>query len=257
MDVDAVNANTFVAPDAKVYYDDEGFIALKPDATKGINPFEKTKLKKNPLKLWKEGLFEMASQDFATLDKEGGKDGKDDIDVRLKWFGLFHRRKQQYGKFMMRLKLPNGVVTSAQLAFLADVVERYGTDGCGDITTRQNFQLRGIELPDVPEIFEGLERVGLTSIQSGMDNVRNAVGNPLAGIDPIEVVDTIPICNDLNEYITAKGQGNRRISNLPRKWNVCVVGSQDLYEHPHINDVWLFTRCDLYAHITPGTAQRN
>ena len=44
---------------------------------------------------------------------------------------------------------------------------------------------------------------------------------------------------------------------LPRKWNVCVVGSQDLYEHPHINDVWLFTRCDLHAHITPGTAQRN
>ena len=133
----------------------------------------------------------------------------------------------------------------------------YPCAGCGDITTRQNFQLRGIELPDVPEIFEGLERVGLTSIQSGMDNVRNAVGNPLAGIDPIEVVDTIPICNDLNEYITAKGQGNRRISNLPRKWNVCVVGSQDLYEHPHINDVWLFTRCDLHAHITPGTAQRN
>eukprot|EP00216_Chloropicon_sp_CCMP2111_P000674 CAMPEP_0198239056 /NCGR_PEP_ID=MMETSP1446-20131203/4574_1 /TAXON_ID=1461542 ORGANISM="Unidentified sp, Strain CCMP2111" /NCGR_SAMPLE_ID=MMETSP1446 /ASSEMBLY_ACC=CAM_ASM_001112 /LENGTH=624 /DNA_ID=CAMNT_0043921599 /DNA_START=290 /DNA_END=2161 /DNA_ORIENTATION=- len=237
--------NGFVDPEAKVFWDQEGYIKVKPEETK-LNNFEKVKLAKNPLKLMadagngKSEIEEMAAkakaEGFESVDKSS-KEAQADIDIRLKWFGLFHRRKQQYGKFMMRLKLPNGIVKSDQLHFLASIVEKYGEEGCGDITTRQNFQLRGVELPDVPEIFDGLQKCGLTSIQSGMDNVRNAVGSPLAGIDPLEIVDTIPICEKLNEYIIAKGKGNRSIANLPRKWNVCVVGSQDLYEHPHINDL--------------------
>lgn len=57
-------------------------------------------------------------------------------------------------------------------------------------------------------------QVGFTSIQSGMDNVRNAVGNPLAGIDPSEIVDTRPFNQDLNDYIIARGKGNPEITNL-------------------------------------------
>nr|TKR84809.1 Ferredoxin--nitrite reductase family protein [Populus alba] len=169
------------------------------------------------------------------IDKE--KSTKDDIDVRLKWLGLFHRRKHQYGRFMMRLKLPNGVTTSAQTRYLASVIRKYGKDGCADVTTRQNWQIRGVVLPDVPEILRGLAEVDLTSLQSGMDNVRNPVGNPLAGIDPDEIVDTRPYTNLLSQFITANSRGNPEFTNLPRKWNVCVVGSHDLYEHPHINDL--------------------
>nr|GMD84297.1 nitrite reductase [Ipomoea batatas] len=105
------------------------------------------------------------------------------------------------------------------------------------INPRQNWQIRGVVLPDVPEILRGLEQVGLTSLQSGMDNVRNPVGNPVAGIDPEEIVDTRPYNDLLSQLITANSRGNPAFSNLPRKWNVCVVGSHDLYEHPHINDL--------------------
>lgn len=107
---------------------------------------------------------------------------------------------------------------------------RYGDDGCADITTRQNFQLRGITLPDMPQILAGLEARGMSSIQSGLDNVRNAVGNPLAGIDPLEVLDTRPATAALHSYVTNFQRGNPEISNLPRKWNVCVVGSHELWE---------------------------
>ena len=69
---------------------------------------------------------------------------------------------------MMRLKLPNGIVTSEQLRILAQITEDAGEGGCGDITTRQNFQLRGITLDKAPAIFEQLESCGLTTIQSGM-----------------------------------------------------------------------------------------
>ncbi|BAF10136.2 Os02g0765900 [Oryza sativa Japonica Group] len=117
------------------------------------------------------------------------------------------------GRFMMRLKLPNGVTTSEQTRYLASVIEAYGKDGCADVTTRQNWQIRGVTLPDVPAILDGLNAVGLTSLQSGMDNVRNPVGNPLAGIDPDEIVDTRSYTNLLS-YITSNFQGNPTITNL-------------------------------------------
>ncbi|XP_010548020.1 PREDICTED: ferredoxin--nitrite reductase, chloroplastic [Tarenaya hassleriana] len=214
----------------------DGFFVLKEKFRKGINPQEKVKIEKEPMKLFMDnGIEELAKMTMEEIDND--KTSKDDIEVRLKWLGLFHRRKHQYGRFMMRLKLPNGVTTSAQTRYLASVIKKYGKDGCADITTRQNWQIRGVVLPDVPEILKGLAEVGLTSLQSGMDNVRNPVGSPLAGIDPDEIVDTRPYTNLLSHYITANSRGNPAFTNLPRKWNVCVVGTHDLYEHPHINDL--------------------
>ncbi|CAL1389280.1 unnamed protein product [Linum trigynum] len=213
-----------------------GYWVLKEKFRQGINPQEKVKLEKEPMKLVTEnGMEELAKLTMENIDSN--KLNKDDVDVRLKWLGLFHRRKHQYGRFMMRLKLPNGVTTSEQTRYLASVIRKYGKEGCADVTTRQNWQIRGVVLPDVPEILQGLAGVGLTSLQSGMDNVRNPVGNPLAGIDPDEIVDTRAYTNLLSQFITANSAGNLALTNLPRKWNVCVVGSHDLYEHPHINDL--------------------
>ncbi|KAI3915965.1 hypothetical protein MKW98_004406 [Papaver atlanticum] len=214
----------------------DGYWILKEKFRQGINPSEKIKIEREPMKLVVEdGIKELSQISLEELEKS--KSTKDDIDVRLKWLGLFHRRKHQYGRFMMRLKLPNGVTTSEQTRYLARVIKKYGKDGCADVTTRQNWQIRGVELPDVPEIMEGLLSVGLTSLQSGMDNVRNAVGSPLAGIDPLEIVDTRPYTNLLSQFITDNSRGNLDFTNLPRKWNVAVVGTHDLYEHPHINDL--------------------
>ncbi|WOL20011.1 ferredoxin--nitrite reductase, chloroplastic [Canna indica] len=213
-----------------------GYWVLKEKYRAGINPQEKVKLAKEPMSLvLEDGIRELAAKTMEEIDAT--KLHKEDIDVRLKWLGLFHRRKHQYGRFMMRLKLPNGVTTSEQTRYLASVIEGYGEQGCADVTTRQNWQIRGVVLPDVPAIIKGLNSVGLTSLQSGMDNVRNPVGNPLAGIDPQEIVDTRPYTNLLSAFVTANSRGNPDITNLPRKWNVCVVGSHDLYEHPHINDL--------------------
>lgn len=99
-----------------------------------------------------------------------------DRDVRLKWLGIFFRPVTP-GRFMMRLRVPNGILTSEQLQTLGEIVARYGEDGNGDITTRQNIQIRGIPIADIPEVLRRLEACGLTSVQSGMDNVRNLTGS--------------------------------------------------------------------------------
>ncbi|KAH9622106.1 hypothetical protein KSS87_022884, partial [Heliosperma pusillum] len=239
-----------------------GYWVLKEKFREGISPQEKIKVEKDPMKLFMEnGINELAN--LSMEDVDATKHTKDDIDVRLKWLGQTVVRRPgerdgvrgttvvgrlEYfvvglrfavadGRFMMRLKLPNGVTTSEQTRYLASVIRKYGTEGCADVTTRQNWQIRGVVLSDVPDILKGLDSVGLTSLQSGMDNVRNPVGNPLAGIDPLEIVDTRPFTNLISQFVTANSRGNTSITNLPRKWNPCVIGSHDLYEHPHINDL--------------------
>ena len=86
------------------------------------------------------------------------------------------------------------------------------------------------------EILRGLEELKMCSLQSGLDNVRNATGNPLAGFDPCEIVDTRPYTLAIQDYATV-GTREPAIANLGRKWNVCVVGSSDFFEHPDINDL--------------------
>ena len=119
------------------------------------------------------------------------------------------------------------ILDAQQTRVIASIVERYGDDGSCDITTRQNLQLRGVLISDLPEILKRLKDVGLNSLQSGFDNPRNVTGNPLAGIDPKEIIDTRPFTIELQNFLTNNGEGNYEFSNLPRKWNTAVAGAKD------------------------------
>jgi ferredoxin-nitrite reductase len=116
-------------------------------------------------------------------------------------------------------------------------VQRYGDDGNADITTRQNLQLRGIRIEDIPDIFQRLKSVGMTSVQSGMDNVRNITGSPMAGLDADELIDTRELVQKVQDMITNYGQGNYQFSNLPRKFNIAIEGGRDNSVHAEINDI--------------------
>merc|ERR1719183_2148393 len=102
-----------------------------------------------------------------------------DMNTRLKFVGMLHRDKRTPGQFMMRLKVPNGIVNADQMRFYADCVEKYG-----------------------PDIIDGLHARNQTSFQSALDSVRNMVGHPLAGIDDQEMVDTREFCNALNDLVS-------------------------------------------------------
>jgi ferredoxin-nitrite reductase len=161
---------------------------------------------------------------------------------RLKYVGMLHRNKRTPGQFMMRLKVPNGIVNSDQMRFYADCVEKYGEEGgVVDITTRANIQLRGVKIEDAPDVIDGLHARNQTSFQSALDSVRNMVGNPLAGIDENEMVDTRELCNALNDLVSLDPvtgtRGNPMWGNLPRKFNIAISGSRDDYAHTHINDI--------------------
>jgi ferredoxin-nitrite reductase len=197
-------------------------------AAASLNKFEKFKAEKDGLAL-KSQLQEFAQIGWEAMDET-------DRDHRLKWLGVFFRPVTP-GKFMMRLRLPNGVVTSEQLRVLGEIVQRYGEDGSADVTTRQNIQLRGVRVEDLPDIFSRFEAVGLTSVQSGMDNVRNITGSPVAGLEADELIDTRELCIQVQDAITSYGKGNPAYTNLPRKFNIAIEGSRDNSVHAEINDI--------------------
>ena len=199
---------------------------VEPKASQ--NKFEKLKAEKDGLAL-KAELDYFAEIGWEAMDET-------DREHRLKWLGIFFRPVTP-GKFMMRLRLPNGIITSNQTRTLAEIVQRYGDDGSADITTRQNLQLRGIRIEDVPDIFRRLKEAGMTSIQSGMDNVRNITGSPVAGIDADELIDTRELANQVQDMITNSGEGNPAFSNLPRKFNIAIAGCRDNSVHAEINDI--------------------
>ena len=154
----------------------------------------------------------------------------------LKWVGVFYRRPTP-GKFMMRIRMPNGFVRSDQLRTIAELSRRLG-NGVLDITTRQQIELRGFILDSIPAIWEKLQGVDLRTLQTGIDNVRNINGCALAGLTPHELFDASPVVHDLDRIIVGS-QGNPEFTNLPRKFNITVTGCLDNCTHNESQDIAL------------------
>ena len=154
----------------------------------------------------------------------------------LKWVGVFFRRPTP-GKFMMRVRMPNGFTNSRQLRALADTSQRLGNCML-DITTRQQIQLRGFTLDSVPVIWERLRGVDLHSLQTGMDNVRNINGCPLAGLALNGLFDASPVLFELDRLLVGDN-GNPEFTNLPRKFNITITGCLENCTHNESQDVAL------------------
>jgi sulfite reductase (ferredoxin) len=175
--------------------------------------------------------------------------GKQDLRTRLRWWGLYTQRKQgvpgeRTGSaepeeledefFMLRIRIDGGRMSSEQLRAIAWASEKFGRD-VADVTDRQNVQLHWIRIEDVPEIFERIEGVGLTTQEACGDTPRVIMGCPLAGVTADEVIDATPEIR----AIAAAYLGNERFSNLPRKYKTSVSGCLHRCTNPEINDVAL------------------
>src|SRR6266481_667673 len=172
------------------------------------------------LKAERDGLD--VTEDLVRFAREGWRTIADDDKERLKWVGVFHRRPTP-GHFMMRVRMPNGIVTAAQARLLGEITLEAGRASgrpIADVTTRQQIQLRWVTLERVPAIVARLEAAGLSTLQTGMDNVRGIVGCPATGLTPRELLDTSGIAAAFQSLFL----GNREFTNLPRKFNVTITG---------------------------------
>lgn len=189
-----------------------------------MNRIETLKSDKNGLDVWPD-LVRYAAARTPIEDIP-----EDDLQ-RMKWYGVFHR-PQRPGTFMMRLRVTGGRLTAAQLHEIAAVASVFG-HGSVDITSRQNIQLRDLALHDIPTVIARLEAAGVSTLQTGLDNVRNYVGCPLAGIDGDEWFDTTPLLAAIADAHLRV----REFSNLPRKFNLSIAGCREDCGHAQTQDL--------------------
>jgi sulfite reductase (ferredoxin) len=162
----------------------------------------------------------------------------DDLNVRFRAWGLYTQgdgngtRGEEQPFFMMRLRTPNGLMTSAMVSTIADLSDRYARSTI-DITNRQNFQLHWLRIEDVPEIWDRLAAVGWTSQGACGDNTRTVTGCPLAGVAHDELIDASAIAVDVDRFMN----GNPDFANLPRKFKITITGCAHWCTYPEINDI--------------------
>jgi sulfite reductase (ferredoxin) len=173
--------------------------------------------------------------------------GKQDLRSRMRWWGLYTQRKQgvpgeRTGSaepeeledefFMMRIRVDGGQMTADQLRAIAWASERYGRD-VADVTDRQNVQLHWIRIEDVPDIWERLESVGLSTQEACGDTPRVILGCPLAGVTAAERFDATPDIRAVAERFI----GDPAFSNLPRKYKTSISACDAGCTNHEINDV--------------------
>ena len=150
---------------------------------------------------------------------------------RFKWNGLFFLSPNKEA-FMSRLRIPGGVLKTFQLRELEGIAKEL-TSGYVQITTRANFQMRFIQPKDCPEFLRRIQAVGLHTRGSGADNIRNLTCNPTAGIDPHELIDVQPFCQQLAQIII----NDRSFYDLPRKFNIAYDGGGLIGTVEDTNDI--------------------
>ncbi len=188
------------------------------------NSIEKLKREKFPFEVLNE-LPELVQRAYEDISEE-------DI-VRFQWYGLYHDRPK-VGYFMMRIKVPSGILTPRALRTIGELSKRFGRDE-GELSTRQNVQLHWIKLEYLSEIFSTLEAAGLSTLGGCGDTVRNITGCPVAGIDRDELFDATPLIAEAAGFF----YGNREYSDLPRKHKITISTCAYQCNAPAINCIAL------------------
>ncbi len=196
-----------------------------------------------------------------------GREGWDSIppewlNTYFRWWGIYTQGdgvgavggKGGEGKavpyLMLRIRIPNGLLTSRQLATIADVAERYAR-GVADITVRQNIQLHWIRIEDLPAVIRALSGVGITTLGACGDVTRNVTGCPVAGVDADEIADASPLAQAATDMLN----GSPDFYNLPRKFKISITGCRVWCSYPEINDVALTALRHPYTGL-PGFSLR-
>ena len=136
--------------------------------------------------------------------------------------------------FMMRIAIPNGILSASQLRVIAQITKKYARN-LADITVRQAIQLHWLTIESLPEVVDALTAVGLSPLGACGDVVRNVTGCPLAGVAGDELIDAAPLAREIAQLLA----GNPEFYNLPRKFKISVTGCPSWCSNPEINDIGL------------------
>jgi ferredoxin-nitrite reductase len=180
---------------------------------------------------WKRAEHPFDAYPRLKMQAKEGAFPKPEDNFRWRYFGLFYVAPAQ-SSYMVRLRIPNGILTHWQFAGMADVAENLA-GGYAHVTTRANLQIREVKPDDAVRVVEAVQDLGLCSRGSGADNIRNVTGSATAGIDPQELCDTRPLAREWHYHIL----NDRSLYGLPRKFNVAFDGGGRIATLEETNDI--------------------
>jgi sulfite reductase (NADPH) hemoprotein beta-component len=122
---------------------------------------------------------------------------------------------------MLRIAVPYGLLSSAQVRKLAHITRAYDKGYC-HITTRQNIQLNWPQLEDVPKILGELAEVQMHAVQTSGNCIRNTTSDQFAGVSQDELEDPRPWCEIIRQWSTFHPE----FAFLPRKFKIAVCGTE-------------------------------
>jgi len=189
------------------------------DRMKKMNRIEQIKVLSDTIEVYTR-LSKIADGGYEALKEE-------DSSYFLKCLGLFDKGKD----FMIRVHILAGELSYEQALCIGELAYEYGDDYM-DITTRMQIELRHIEISNIAKVVKRLEEVGLSTFQTGGDNPRNIMTDPLDGIAYDNIIETMPIIEKLQEVFFKNPQWT---SALPHKFNTAILGS-------------LSNSCNIFGH---------
>ncbi|MEA1891415.1 MAG: ferredoxin--nitrite reductase [Campylobacterota bacterium] len=186
------------------------------------NKIEKVKELKNPREAY-DKIAEYAKSGYDSIPDEDKK-------YFLKCFGIYDRPATPK-KFMIKLRIPGGHLNSVQARVIGECAKEYGQDYI-DLTTRQQCELRYLSIEDMPRLLERLDEAGIDAYQTGVDNIRSIMCDPLDGYGHDNVLASHNTLLKLQEKFLYDPEW---ISTLPRKFNTAITGS-------------FSNRCNIFCH---------
>jgi ferredoxin-nitrite reductase len=211
-----------------------------------LNKVERIKLERHPLEVRESVIDTYSRRGIEALNEVPGEY------ERLKWVGIYPQ-KQGGDAFMIRIKIPGGVLTPEQARVIGQIAIDFANGPISnphfgnnflDLTTRQDIQMHWIKMENVPEIWRRLEEVGMTTVQACGDSARNVLCCPVSGLGHDDILDAYPVAQAISDYFT----GNREYANLPRKFKMSVTGCIEDCAQAEINDIGM-----LPARLEDGT----
>jgi sulfite reductase (NADPH) hemoprotein beta-component len=126
----------------------------------------------------------------------------------------------QLHAYMLRVAVPYGTLSGAQMRVLGDIADKYDR-GYGHFTTRQNIQYNWIKLDEAPDLLAELAAVEMHAIQTSGNCIRNISSDQFAGAAADEVIDPRPYAELMRQWSSFHPE----FSFLPRKFKIAVIAS--------------------------------
>jgi sulfite reductase (NADPH) hemoprotein beta-component len=140
----------------------------------------------------------------------------------------------QIHAYMLRIAVPYGLLSAAQVRMLAHIARKYDR-GYGHFTTRQNIQFNWLKLQDAPDALADLASVEMHANQTSGNCIRNITSDEFAGVARDELVDPRPYAEILRQWSTFHPE----FAYLPRKFKIAITGAEQDRAAIAVHDIGL------------------